>query len=305
MSESVPEADYANYLQLISFGSGKPCTQDYPFISPALGDMSGKSVFITGASQGIGRRAAIAFAEAGCSNIAISSRSEHNLATVASDAKAAAREAGRAEPRVLTLRMDVTSEDDVKAAVEAVELAFDGALDVLVNNAGALEEHAFVAQSDPMDWWNVWEVNVRGTYLVTKHFLPALLGSSLKTVVNMTSGMGIMLVQGYSSYSPSKVALCRFTEFLMSEYGAKGLLAFSFEPGLSDTRLAAQLHPILRDLPKDDAVLAPNSMVWLVRERREWLAGRIVSARWNMEEVLKKKEDIESRDLMKFKVALA
>ena len=297
-----PEADWANYLDFLKFAS-TPRTQTYPLLSPATADLRGKSVLVTGASQGVGKRTALTFARAGCSNIAISSRSDETLPSIVEEVKQAARDAGRPEPRVLPLRLDVTLAENVRTAAEAVTAAF-GTLDVLVNNAGSLESHNLVHDSDPLDWWNAWEVNIKGTYLVTKYLLPVILESSLKTVVNMTSGLAIMLVQGYSSYGTSKMAICRFTEFLASEYGKQGLITYALEPGLAESSMAKRMHPMLLKLPLDDPELAPETLVWLVKERRECLSGRIVSARWDMEEILKRKDDIMKEDLMKFKLHL-
>ena len=300
---SDPQADYGNYPGFISYFSA-PRTETYPYIATHHDDLSGRSVFITGASQGIGRLLAVTFARAGCSSIAISSRTQGGLDGISEEIINAALGVSLPKPKVIPVLLDLTSEASVQAAVHDVKEGVEGKLDFLINNASTLETHNFVQESDPIDWWQTWEVNTRGAYLVTKHLLPSILASEMKTVVNLTSGMALMVVQGYSAYCPSKVATCRFTEFLASEYAEQGLVTMALEPGLTATKLATELHPILRDLPKDDPRLTPETIVWLVREQRPWLSGRIVSARWDMEEVIKRKNEIVEKDLFKFKVSL-
>lgn len=86
--------------------------------------------------------------------------------------------------------------------------------------------------------------------------------------------------------------------------GLRDYSPFAFEPGLTDTDMAARMHAELQTLPKDDPSLAPDTMVWLVKDKRDWLSGRLVSARWNMEEVCKRKDEIVAKNLMKFRVAV-
>jgi len=106
----------------------------YPSISPANFNLAGKSVFIAGASKGIGRTTAIRFAMAGCPKIAIGARS--SLTSLETEIKAAAKEAGHPEPTILAVPLDIHSQDSVKAAAATVGSAFDHSLDVLIANAG-------------------------------------------------------------------------------------------------------------------------------------------------------------------------
>lgn len=87
---------------------------------------------------------ALDFARAGCSHIAISSRSEDGVTVVAEELKEAAKDAGRSPPQVLTLVVDVASEKDATTAAKSISEAFGGTLDVLVNNASSLETYNHV-----------------------------------------------------------------------------------------------------------------------------------------------------------------
>lgn len=108
----------------------------YDFIRPEQFDLSGRAVFITGASRGLGKAFAISYAKAGVSKIGIGARS--NLDDVVDEVKAAAKKAGRADPEVFAVSMDLTKASSVSNAAAEVEKAFGG-LDILINNAGHSE----------------------------------------------------------------------------------------------------------------------------------------------------------------------
>ncbi|KAK4653455.1 putative secondary metabolism biosynthetic enzyme [Podospora pseudocomata] len=274
----------------------------YAAISPADADLSGKSVLITGASRGIGMATGIRFAVAGCSKIALAARS--SLRQAEQEIKAAAVAAGREEPLVLTLNMDVTVEESVTEAVDKVSKAFGGSLDVLIANAGYLPEWRPVVESDPTEWWKTWEINIKGTYLCAKSFIPLLLESSIKTFITVSSAGAHALFYGASAYQTTKFATLRFTEFIDQEYHDKGLIAVAIHPGAVKTELALNMpeehHTILQDTPE----LPADAMVWLAKERREWLAGRFFNCCWDVDELENRKDEITSRDLLKFRLTI-
>ncbi|OIW24560.1 NAD(P)-binding protein [Coniochaeta ligniaria NRRL 30616] len=274
----------------------------YPFIDPAKADLTGKSVLITGASKGIGKATAISFATAGCSKILLAARSD--LADVETAVKDAAKKANRPQPLVHTLKVDVTSEDSVRAAAEAAADLLGGSLDVLINNAGYLEEWKPIAESKPSEWWWTWEVNIKGTYLVAHYFLPMLLKSQTKTIINISSGGAHVIFPGASGYQTTKFALCRLTEFMDKEYYQQGLIAISLHPGGVKTDLALNMPPDRLDVLTDTPELAADTLVWLSRERRDWLSGRFATVGWDMEQLEQKKQEILQRNLFKFRVVV-
>ena len=114
----------------------------------------------------------LSFAKAGASFIAIGARDD--MTSLVEEIKSSATVAKRSLPKVLALKFDVTSQESVENAAEAVEKEV-GRVDIIVNNAGVLSAMSKVADSDTEDWWRAWTVNVRGTYLVTRAFLPLML----------------------------------------------------------------------------------------------------------------------------------
>lgn len=123
----------------------------------------------------------------------------------------------------------MTDQKSVERASADIEKEF-GRLDVLVHNAGVLGNPAAIGDSDPENWWKTWDVNLRGPYLVTRAIL-LMLREGDKEIVNVSSLGAHFTSPGLSSYQTSKLALLRFTEFVVSEYGDKWVPAFSIHPG--------------------------------------------------------------------------
>lgn len=275
----------------------------YPFISPTKFDLTGLSVLITGASRGIGTAIAQSFAAAGASHIAIAARAPPNA--VAESLIVTAKSASRKPPQVLPLAIDVTSKSSVNAAVKAVTTYF-GRLDVLVNNAGYLEERGRIGEIDPDEWWKTLTVNLNGPFLLSRAFLPLLLSTEngLKTILNTTSFAALLTKPGASAYHTSKFALLRLTEFMETDYGEQGLLCITFHPGGVMTEMAKRLPKDMNDKLQDKVELAGDTAVWLTGERREWLQGRYVGVNWDMEELEKDKDRIVEGDLLKMRLAV-
>ncbi|KAI1328393.1 NAD(P)-binding protein [Xylariaceae sp. FL0255] len=271
-------------------------TDTYPYISPEKIDLSGKSVFIAGASKGIGRETALTYAKAGASKIAIGARSD--LTSLAEEIKKAAR----GTPQVLSLSIDVTSEESVKACADKIEAEFGGALDILICNAGYLEEWLPVAESNPTEWWKTYEINVKGTYLLNRFFIPLLLKSELKTSI-ITSSFGALSVSpNASGYQSSKFAVARLAEHIALENSDKGLTCYAIHPGGVKTELAFNMPKAMHAVLVDEPALPADTIVWLTKESRTWLNGRFVPVNWDMEELLTKKDTIVDGNLFKFRV---
>ncbi|OKL57839.1 hypothetical protein UA08_07190 [Talaromyces atroroseus] len=272
-------------------------TDTYPTINPSQQDLHNKYVFITGASKGIGRETALSYAQAGCAGIGIGARTD--LSSLIPLLEQAAQSAGKAAPKVKAVTLDVTDEASVAEAAASIAEVFPR-VDILINNAGYLEKRAKIAESDPSEWWKSWDVNVKGPYLVTRAFLPQMLErGGEKIIVNLCSIAAHLRSPGGSAYQTSKLAVLRLTEFLDVDHGPDGILTFAIHPGgvLTDMgrRLPLERQPALTESPR----LCADSLVFLTRERREWLAGRYVSATWDVEELISKREDIVARDLLK------
>jgi NAD(P)-dependent dehydrogenase (short-subunit alcohol dehydrogenase family) len=123
-----------------------------------------------------------------------------------------------------------------------------------------------------------------GRVFVTRVFMPLVLKSATKTVINVSSCGAHMLIA--MSHQTSKMAVTLLTEFMATEFGPQGLVAVSIHPGNCPTDLSRRIAPeelhgiAFPETPK----LAGDTIVWLGSQRREWLNGRFVSVTWDMNE---------------------
>ncbi|KAE8419465.1 hypothetical protein BDV36DRAFT_138131 [Aspergillus pseudocaelatus] len=282
----------------------------YDYISPLKLDLSGKHVLITGAAwgDGVGYATATAFARAGASAIAVA-----DLHGVSSDLvvqlKSAAVQAGRPEPMVLSCMVDITRRDSVQAMHSTVSQGFCGRLDIVVNNAAHMEPYEPFLDSDPDVYWRTYEVNVHGLINMARAFLPMQLSSRSNTnnssciMINVASSGALNARSGSGSYRSSKLAILRWTETLQLEYGEKGLLTFCVNPGAIKTKISEGVLPgMVRDGFPDSPDIAGDTIAWLAAERREWLRGRYVSCPWDMEELMKNKDEIVEKDKLKMRM---
>ncbi|KAK1993005.1 short-chain dehydrogenase [Colletotrichum falcatum] len=270
----------------------------YPEINPVtVSDCTGKAVLITGASKGLGKAIAIGYAQAGASMIAVAARSD--VSSTAGAVLEAARNAGRPEPTVLALEMDVSSTPSVKAAAERLAAEW-GRLDILVNNAGFMTPFKRLLEAEDDEYMKTWDVNYWGTYRVTKAFLPLMLKGGDKTIVNMSSVAAHFMGTGGGAYHISKFALIRFTEFVQDEYADQGVLAFSIHPGGVPTELSSKLPESLQFRMRDTPELAAHSITYLTSKKRDWLGGRWISCMWDMPTLLAMEKKIVGGNLLKF-----
>jgi NAD(P)-dependent dehydrogenase (short-subunit alcohol dehydrogenase family) len=139
-------------------------------------------------------------------------------------------------------------------------------------------------------------------YLTTRALMPLLLKSETKTIINNSSSGAHALL--YSAYQPAKLAVTRLTELVAANYNQFGVIAMSIHPGRIKTEIGMQVPTEFHHMLKDSLGLPSDTVVWLCKERRDWLNGRYVSANWDMEELEAKKEDIAARDVLKFRLTV-
>jgi 3-oxoacyl-[acyl-carrier protein] reductase len=175
-----------------------------------------KVALITGSASGIGRSIAVALARAGF-DVAINySRSEAGALRT----QGLAQEQGA---RALLVKADVSREDEVIAMIDAVDEAFGGRLHLLVNNAGTTTDVP-PGKFDSLsveDFDRVFAVNVRGTFLVTKHAARLLKSMDEADIINTASIVGLRPGPQPLPYSASKAAIISMTQTLAGALGPK------------------------------------------------------------------------------------
>lgn len=190
-------------------------------------DLEGRRALVTGASRGIGRAIALAYARAGA-DVALLARNADLLAEVAAAVEAEGRQA-------IIVPADVLDADSTRAAVGA---AIDGlgGLDILVNNAGGNSFSSPVAQMRLSGWEKTMRLNLDSIVHITQQALPAL-GSGGGSIINVSSVAGLRGAPTMAHYAAAKAALLSFTQSLAIETAWMGVRVNALVPGWIDTDL--------------------------------------------------------------------
>jgi 3-oxoacyl-[acyl-carrier protein] reductase len=191
---------------------------------------------VTGASQGIGRACALALAEGGAS-VALAARNEANLAEVAKEIEGKGGQAA-------TFRMDVSNEDEVKAAIKAALERF-GKIDILVNNAGVTKD-TLLMRMKRADWDSVIQTNLTGAFVCTQAVISAMLRQRWGRIVNITSIFGQTGQVGQANYAASKAGLIGFTMAMAREVASRSITVNAVAPGYIETAMTAGLAAELK-----------------------------------------------------------
>jgi NAD(P)-dependent dehydrogenase (short-subunit alcohol dehydrogenase family) len=200
---------------------------------------SAPCIVITGAGRGIGKAAAFAFAARGC-HIALLSRNPAEVALVA-------QELGERGAHVVGLVCDVSDAGAVEAAKSRV-LAELGTPHAIINNAGVIRRGR-VHELSESDWDLNLNVNLKGTFLVTRAFLPRMLEARRGRIVNVASISATLGTAGASAYCAAKWGVVGFTKSLCEELRGTGLQTMAVLPGSVDTEMLkgsgfpAQMRP--------------------------------------------------------------
>ncbi|MED5243547.1 3-ketoacyl-ACP reductase [Priestia megaterium] len=190
--------------------------------------LKGKVALITGAGKGIGRSTAIELAKEGV-NIGLIARTEADLKAVASELEAF-------DVQVAYATADVSSMEEVNAAVEHLHTKL-GATDILINNAGIGKFGSFL-ELDPAEWKQIIEVNLMGVYYVTRAVLPQLIEKNGGDIINISSTAGQKGAPVTSAYSASKFGVLGLTESLALEVRKHNIRVTALTPSTVATELA-------------------------------------------------------------------
>jgi NAD(P)-dependent dehydrogenase (short-subunit alcohol dehydrogenase family) len=194
-----------------------------------LGD---KVTLITGASQGLGRALALAFAKEGA-RVVVNARSDESVRPVAGEVEGAGAE-------VLAVAADVSREAEVERLVRETVERF-GRIDVLVNNAGLLGPRVGVEDYPEDEWRRVIDANLTGPYLVSKAAIPHL--SEGGSIINVVSGVSVEGRAQWGAYSVSKFGVEGLTQILASELAERGIRVNAVDPGGMRTDMRAAAYP--------------------------------------------------------------
>lgn len=133
---------------------------------------------------------------------------------------------------------DVADEESVKNLQKATHERF-GTVDAVINNAGIVIK-AFAREMEADDWDSIFDTNVKGSFLVSKAFLPEMMEARKGAIVNITSVSGMFGDYGMTAYNASEAAVINMTRAMALDYGKYGIRVSNVAPGPTDTSMFPQ-----------------------------------------------------------------
>lgn len=198
-----------------------------------------KVAFITGGTRGIGKQIAITLAKEGY-DIAVNYRTENE------DLLNTKNEIEKLNVQCFAVQGDVSDFDSTEKMIKDIIEKF-GRIDVLVNNAGITKDMLLMRMKKE-DFEAVIDVNLVGTFNVTKNTIPYMMKQKSGRIINLSSVVGISGNAGQTNYSASKAGIIGFTKSLAKEVGSRNILVNAVAPGFIQT----QMTDVLKDEVKEE-----------------------------------------------------
>jgi len=238
--------------------------------------IEGRVALVTGAAKGIGRRIALSLASAGADIVVNYLSSESEATNLVAEINALGR-------RAMAVRADVTNESQVMDMISQVRSRF-GRLDILVNNVG----HWLTKRVEDMtteEWRVVIDSSLMGTFLCSKHVLPAMKQGRWGRIVNLAAA-GAYRAHGTASMSAfyaAKAGIVAFTKALAREVGSSGITVNAVSPGVIDDKTMT-VEEAEKITSKDTAVGRPGTsfdiaaaVQFLVSEEASFVTGDVLN----------------------------
>lgn len=235
-----------------------------------------KVVLITGATRGIGKQIALTFAQNGF-DVAINYRQEND------DLKSIKTEIEKNNVKCLAVQGDVSSFEDCERFVKEIIEEY-GKIDVLVNNAGITKD-TLLMRMKKEDFESVIDVNLVGTFNVTKNVISYMMKARSGRIINISSVVGVSGNAGQTNYSASKAGIIGFTKSLAKEVASRGILVNAVAPGFIET----QMTDVLKDEIKDEIAKSiplrrmgnsqdvANVVKFLADEESSYITGQVIN----------------------------
>lgn len=235
--------------------------------------LEGKTAIITGATRGIGKGIAEAFAKHGA-NIA--------LTYVSSDEAAKKLESELSDHgvKVKTYKVDAAGFDAAQSLADDVVAEF-GSIDILVNNAGITKDNLLMRMGEE-DFDKVIEVNLKSVFNMTKAVQRTMLKQRKGSIINMSSVVGVKGNAGQANYAASKAGIIGFSKSVALELGSRNIRSNVIAPGFIETEMTGQLDentvnewrkaiPLKRGGTPEDIA---NACVFLASDMSDYITGQ-------------------------------
>lgn len=235
-----------------------------------------RTVFITGGGRGIGKEVALKFAENGYNIVT-------NYVSDKTDVEALKKEFEEKGVKSLIIKADVTDSEAIENLVKKAIEEFES-IDVLVNNAGITKDNLLMRMSEE-EFTKVIDVNLKGTYIVTKIVSKYMMKKRQGSIINLSSVVGVVGNAGQCNYSASKAGIIGFTKSIAKELASRNIRANAVAPGFIETDMTAILgenvkENIYNQIPlkrMGKAKEVANLVYFLGTEESSYITGQVIS----------------------------
>ncbi|UCE23749.1 MAG: 3-oxoacyl-[acyl-carrier-protein] reductase [Candidatus Zixiibacteriota bacterium] len=235
-------------------------------------DFEGKTVLVTGSGRGIGRAIAEKFA-AMKARVVISDLEQEQVEKVA----------GEIGGETVGIKADVTSLGDVENLFEQARQRF-GQVDIVVNNAGICRDTLMI-RMDEKDWDMVLDINLKGSFLVTKTAAKIMMKQRYGRIINISSIVGIDGNAGQANYSASKAGLLGLTKSAAKELAARGITVNAVAPGFIATDMTASLPEQAKNAFLDRVLIKrpgvpediASAVLFLASDEASYITGQVLA----------------------------
>lgn len=235
-----------------------------------------KTVFVTGGSRGIGKEVALKFAENGYNVVINYVSSKTNVEELKSEFESKG-------VKTLIMQADVTDKEAIDEVVKKAIEEF-GSIDVLVNNAGITRDNLLMRISEE-EFDKVIEINLKGTYIVTKAVTKYMMKKRKGSIINLSSVVGVAGNAGQCNYSASKAGIIGFTKSVAKELASRNIRSNAVAPGFIETDMTAVLSDEVKESIHNQIPLkrmgtakeVANLIYFLGSEESSYITGQVIN----------------------------
>ena len=235
-----------------------------------------KTVFVTGGSRGIGKEVALKFAENGYNVVINYVSSKTNVEELKSEFESKGVKA-------LVMQADVTDKEAIDNLVKKAIEEF-GSIEVLVNNAGITRDNLLMRMSEE-EFDKVIEINLKGTYIVTKSVTKYMMKKRKGSIINLSSVVGVAGNAGQCNYSASKAGIIGFTKSIAKELASRNIRSNAVAPGFIETDMTAVLSDEIKENIHNQIPLkrmgtakeVANLIYFLGSDESSYITGQVIN----------------------------